>query len=223
MAHQGVNSAFELLEVAGAFGFESGEVFDEGEGELEVELELLVGGVGRGDGGVGDVDEAQHVGEGSAEADLDPELLQYFEEHGVFVDGVRPDVFDLFHADHSLSVESHTQFDGFSEDLDVLVVQEQQLETAAFGEHLSPSFASDAPVFLFSHGQLAVVFETIDASEFAFEFIASYEDEGYFDFGGLEPFDGFGSFVVLGVDVFDVEEQKLYFSVDFVVFHIFGR
>jgi hypothetical protein len=79
MTHLAVDSTFKLLKVVGAFGFECGEMFDEGQGELKVELDLFVGGVESYDGRFCDIDEAQHIGEGSAEAYFYPELLQYFD------------------------------------------------------------------------------------------------------------------------------------------------
>jgi hypothetical protein len=54
-------------------------MFDESQGELKVELDLFVGGVGSCDARFCNIDQAQHVGEGSAEAYFYPELLQYFD------------------------------------------------------------------------------------------------------------------------------------------------
>lgn len=82
VADQFVDPVFELPEVVGVLGFEPGHVLDQCVREFKLELELFVGLVLLV-GFLGDVDEADDVGEGSAEGDVYPEHLQSFDDDGV--------------------------------------------------------------------------------------------------------------------------------------------
>jgi hypothetical protein len=67
-----------------------------------------------------------------------------------------------------------------------------------------------------------VVFQPVDPAEFAFQFVAADQDEADANFYVLQPFHYLRAFVVLGVDVADVDEDELDLSIDLIVFEVFG-
>lgn len=133
-----------------------------------------------------------------------------------------PYIFYLIDANYAEFVQSCTELDRLPEDLHVVVVQEQQLQAAPSAQQLSPALAGQTPVLFFAHGQFAEVLEAVDAAELTFEFVATDQDQADANFCGLEPLHYLGAFVVFGVDTADVAEHKLDFSIDFVVFEVFG-
>jgi hypothetical protein len=84
VAHEIVDSVFELFEVIGVLDFEGGDLFDEGVRELELELELFVGPIELLQVLGGDIDEGYDVCEWCGEGYIYPELLQYLDDDGVF-------------------------------------------------------------------------------------------------------------------------------------------